>query len=448
MTWPRSGSLRSARMRTGPLLAGWLLAAGTAVAADPLRVQLDCYLPTGPVRCPELSDAYFASATFLMPTLTAAEAALRIELRVAPTGDPRFHRYRVRVEGPVVTPAYSREVAIPLELPPTAALVRVLVALQAMTAPQLALEEPGHTDASGRWVLALTPPAEGSATSGVASAAPSTATDEEATAEATSPWYHSASLFGTASLGDANTSLNGNVGYDVNYSAPQWRVRASTNVDFQHVRVRLGDVDETQQIFAAGAKAVVARTILDGWSAALLGGASHAPAENLALEQRVSLGIAWDLVPFMRQQGNSVGIQYQLGATYQDYLRRNLFERDEDTFLHHALDLSANWHHERADLSAYLGVWTVVLDNRFHRIAGGVTWSYRFTARFALSLNVDASYRRALLNQPLDSLIDTELEQFLAGAKFSTLQVLAGVTLRYTLGNSALRSRDQRWKNY
>lgn len=429
------------------LLAVVIQLAGTTATAAPLRVQLDCFLPTGPVRCPELSDAYFSSATFLTPTLERAEAELRLELRVAPEGDPRFTIFRVLVEGARVAPPYARDVAVPVELPPTAALLRVLAALQTMTAPHLDLEEPGHTDASGKWVMALTPPRADLRVRHV-SPRPTTAADATTPAEETSPWYHSASVFGTAALGDANTTLNANVGYDVNYSDPQWRVRAAVNGDFQHVRVKLGDVDETQRIFAAGAKSVVARTIHEGWSAAVLAGVSHAPAENLTVEQRVGVGIAWDLVPFMRQQGNSVGVQYVIGGTYQGYVRPNLFGKRSDTFPRHSLDLSANGHFERADLSAYLGVWSVILDNRFHRISGGVTWSYRFTTRFAVSVTADAGYRRALLNTPRDSLIDTELEQFLTGAKFSSLQLLAGVTLSYTLGNSTLRSRDQRWKNY
>jgi hypothetical protein len=435
-------------MRWLPAVLSLALLSALPSRAQGLRVQVDCHLPTGPVECPELTEGYFASATFLAKSLDDAEADLRLEVRV--TGDnERATYYRLTAEGPRVTPAYVRVERMPVQVPPAAALLRLLAALQALTAPHLALEGPGATDAEGRLQLSLRAPEEPPPGDDVPTVVDST--DAPAGARArrskTSGWYQSTSLFGTFNFGD-NESITGTFSNEVNHSTPRWRFRTGASADYQRVVVRFGDVVETQEILAMSAKALLALSVVDGFSVALLANALNAPAENFNFEGRAGLGVAWDLIPFLTQQGNTLGAQYVLQAVHQNYVGANVLEQLERTHLQHGVDVVANWHFERMDVGTYASVSAVLGDNRFHRVGGGVTWSYRITAELALSLTGDANYRRAVLNSPKDSLIESELEQFLTGGKFSSVRVQGGVTLTYTLGNTVLRSTDQRWRQF
>lgn len=433
-------------MRWSPLaLLLPLLMAGPARAAERLRTHLDCFLPSGNIKCVPLAEAYFGSLPFLEQTLDRETAQLRVEVRVAGE-DERTTLYRFRIDGVRVVPTYARVERILKSVPDTVALLRALVLLQQLSVPQLALEEPGTPDARGRLLLVL----------GAPEPRPELEAPQEELKEPegkapraakVSGWYQSISLLGTASLGD-NTTLNANLGSEVNYSHPAWRFRTAATADYQRLSVKLDDFEQTEELLTLSAKTLLARSLVGGLSVAVLGSALNAPAENLNFEGRAGLGVAWDLVPMMTQQGNSLGFQYVLWGTLHNYVRPNVLDQVERRHLNHSIDAVTSWHFERMDFLTNAGFAAILGDNRFHQVSGGLTWTYRVTSAFSISLTGTASYRRAVLNRPRETLIDSELEQYLKGGKFSTFLRQGTITFSYALGNAVLRSRDQRWRSY
>jgi hypothetical protein len=258
-------------------------------------------------------------------------------------------------------------------------------------------------------------------------------------------WY--ASLGGSGGLVSGTTStLTMSGATEVNYSAPRWRFNLRTQESLTRVQVQFGQNQEQTAVATTfKGRALLARNVSEHWSLAVSSTYLHDSANNLTIDARAEGGIEWDLVPILATNDHSLGFRYAVGAEEQRYDETNLLGRYRSTFAEHLAGAYLTWHFTTLDVSADLYATSIVDNLRFATVSSDVSLTWRLTDRFALSLSANASYRQALLNQPMAA-PDTGLSQYVAGGNYAALTYGSTIAFLYTLGNAGLSRQDQRWR--
>lgn len=404
-----------------------LLLTATSASAD-LNVKFDCYLPSGPVDCQSLRTSYFSTMTFLKAVDDDKNAYLTVQVRTLPA-DPRSVRYILVFNGAGEAPDFSLIEDIPTTISSDAILQKVLINLQKGTGPYLSVEQMGQTGEDGLFVLKYSIPGDKKNT------------------RPTTGWYQNTSISGNVSSGDSDY-INGSLSTGVNYSDPSWRFKAGASANYQKITVRYGGNEENLEVVSFNGKTLIARTVDKGWSVAALVRAGYEPAGNLDFNGEAGVGLAWDLVPFMKGNDNSFGVKYLVGVTHQNYVDPNVLDEMSKTFVAHGAELYFSWHFDRLDLTAGLGASSIINDYRFARVGGSMGATWRITDRLNASLSFDAGYRRAIINAPKEENAENGLEQFFAGGNYANFTYSTMLSLGYIFGNSALDRQDQRWKGF
>jgi len=423
------------------LLVLVLLPAGSA---DAVPVGWDCYLPQGPVDCRALQNAYFQE-----PLLQHDEenAEFFVEVRAQRVQSSVQLQLTFRSVDDDGTRVVFRE-WLPSNLRTDAAVLRILGALHRGTAPYLEVSAPGKWGKDG---LSLT------LHDGERSKA------AQASTEAT-PWFIEPRMWGNMSS-EGLFSVDTGVGFELNYSTPQWRIRSfegfsyrllSTETDVgQVVADRLGipppwpddDDDDDTSFEALGAWSVttLVHTLYKGVS---VGGRmlfARDPTDNQAFLARPQVGVEWIYKPWLEADGTNFGLRYQIGGEWVRFLRINERLRMQETFALHQLELFGALHLGRVDINLGAGAKSILDDIHYSSVFGNVSTTWRITDALVLRGSVRGAFRNALINAPKNASTNS-LESFAGGGNFGDVTYRLNFSISYTFGNALLRRQDQRWR--
>lgn len=411
------------------VVAALALASSSAHAA--LDVAWDCYLPSGQVGCSTLETAVFSNGAYVRALDEATQEA-SLSVRAAPVAGGVAYTFAVvGAKGGTFT-FVDR---VPSGFSHDAVLVRLVGDVQKVTAHLFALDEPGAFK-DGALTLKLRDPDEG----------PRTArSDDEDTR-----WFVAPSLnFNGERFGIFSVNASANI--DVNWSHPDWRVKADAWTSYRLVIADpSGDPNEDPadlryENFDVGTDASVIRS-WGGFSLAANGYAIRDPRSNFALRSGTNVGAEWVLVPFLKTDEGNVGLQYTFGPERQDYVYESILHNTTLTYLRHRARVFGAWHFQRVDVEGSTAFQAHVLDVRFSSVSayGSVTW--RVLDDLSLGMKGEVSFRNALLNEPLDTSQLHPLEAFYGGGAYGDVTYWSWVGVTYTFGNSLLARQDQRWK--
>jgi hypothetical protein len=405
-----------------------LLSAWPAHAA--LDVAMDCYLPSASVSCSSVERAFFSNPAYqrvvegVTPDATVVVRGLRISDGVSYTIDVTSK------DGA----KFSLEDRIPYVFTQDAVVLRLVGDMQKSTAHLFVVED-AKTEGD---VLTLTlrDPDAGPR---------SARKDDETTGWYIAPWLNlNASLEGIR-------NVDGSAGVEVNWSHPAWRVFGWTWTNYRYISTddptgTLRPEDRTYQNLDVGTDWTVVRNLFDGVSLGANIFTMREPRENYAWRAGTLIGAEWLSKAFIKTDDGNYGVRYEIGAEHQDYVLQTVLLKRTHDYMRHRLRLFGRWHFSRVDLNGGVVAKSVLNDLRFSEIEvyGGLTW--RVLDDLSLETWSEAGYRNGLVNEPKDLSKLHPLEQFYGGGSYGDLVAEQWVGVRYTFGNSMIKTQDQRWR--
>lgn len=399
----------------------------SSTASAAVGVRFDCYASAGPVECQSLRRAYFSALPYLRD---ARDEDAQVSIEVRSYELDRYFRYVVKFSGLGTAPSFTMEDDIPKELSAVGALLRIGSVLQRGTAPFLASDAPASTT-DGTTVLMLRDP------SGAAPGSPASTTG----------WYLSLrATFNVSATSSFLTSLHESA--ELNYSNPDWRFNLQPVLAVQRVEVDVPGADtqvSTSRYY--GVDSFVARSFATNFSVAALGAARQDKSNNLRAQTEASVGIEWDLVPFLTTEDHSLGAYYQLGLASDWYVAPNVLHESDMQYAVHALGATMTRHFSSTDLSGTVSARSPLTLPKYSSLAATLGFTWRIDSYFAFILTGETAYRKALLNEPAEVVVGSAFEQYVAGGNFRpwTYSVLG--TFEVSLGNNGLARADQRWRH-
>lgn len=445
----------------------------TTNANATLRVHWDCFLPDTThahrVDCQQLRNMFF-TVPFLRDESQAQQAQVSIHIRSTPlandtqfrltfSGRPRpvqtiaattapTNTFRTLItqptptllEAPTAEPTTNDELhftiidPISFGLSTEEATVQLIGDLHRGLAPFLTTAEtPNVRD--GRLQLTLTAPGSNQA------GTPNTASSRY--------WYISPQ--GSVNFAQNSVRMfNTEARLHYNYSNPRtWRTQVNLNVRYEWLSIPGADgTVVSADVFNVSGRTIIARSLPRGWSVAVIGHAAHLPQDNQQIYAHGAAGIEWNLVPYRRNNENTIAFRYTIGPNYTRFRTPNIRNNDWETYITHHIEAVAVIHLQDVDMTLSAGGTSIVDEPRFSRLYGSASFNIRLTPRLILTPTFHISFRNALINEPAMIADSDILAQLLGSNNYGSLTYHGGMNLSYILGNPAPLTQDMRWRTH
>ena len=387
------------------------------------QVAWDCYLPSGPVNCVALRDAYYQETPGVVRS--SEDRALGIEVRAIEL--PAAHRVSIRFRALDGEEAHFVE-RVRFTMDAQLAQLRLLAKLQHGTLPFLSLE-------------GLVRSNEGELAVGTADALKS----EDEDSKPTGSWYVRPEIGGDV-LRRGMTTISAFAGLTVGYSTPAMRLLLDANGRYEYIDVELpGAGNISGGIFLASGVARLVNAIGSGFDLALLGEVRHEPNNNLGQRWRGGAGIEWLLQPLLDDGAGNVGVRYSLQVAHDRYLAENEQGAGDLTYFRHELEALSQLHTDLADLGLTISVGSPLHRHSFLDVRGQAMVSFQLGARAQLVCFFDVTYRGGALNAPSEDAVIDPVIALTVGSDTNRLSFGGNLSLAFNFGNALLHSRDQRW---
>lgn len=418
------------------LLSGLVAALATLSPVLPARastrgvpVAVDCWLTDGPVECQALGASYFQSLGAVAHAPSGGEEpALSIRVRSAalPTGV----RYRAEFAGGGTDFGLAEEVRRNVDA--DAATLRLVTLLQRGTVPFLPLDRPGHSE---RGAFRL----EASGDAPVGAPPASSASDA-------SPFYLRPEVSGE--LVSQNVELLSLwAEAEANVSLPRWRVLADGGGSLRAIDVDLPDNQHIAGSFwTAYGDLVVARSLDEHASVALVGAANRSPQNNFDGWGSAGLGVEWLGASRLPTTGNNFGVRGRVAAVVEDYVTPNVLGEERAAFARGRLSTFARFHGELVDVTADASVAAPFDQLPLWDVTGSLDTTIRLAGALELGVAGGVTVRGGARHEPADPDQLDAAAVLLSGSDFVRLSTHAELTLSWTFGNALLRTEDQRWR--
>ena len=403
-----------------------LCATTTSSARADYSVRFDCYLAHSDLTCPDLRSAVEGAIPGARLVTGGDEAALSIELRDVEAGQGR--RYYARLAGRPFGSHDELSFRISREVPHAAghdrSLALVVSLVQRGVLPFLRVDEPGEVE-RGRLTLAGRP-------GGVED-------DSEP-----SRWYSRPSLSG-GYFGGNLTSVSASFGLGINYSDAEWRWRVDAEGSYRYLDIDLPGARLRGDFVQLRAETVFARTLVDGLSLAVPLEAVREPQNNLDLRAEAGLGLEWVLAPFLAANETNLGGRLVGSAVHDRYSTPNLQADLERSYFESWAEVFGRLHTDPMDFELTGGLSFLPELPELWSTWGELEVTWRVAEGFAVGLAGSLLYRAGAIQAPLDP---DALNPIAAttGSSLGELTMTTQLSLSWTLGNSLLRSQDQRWR--
>ena len=415
------------RARTAPCALTILLLLVARPAAADCRVELDCYLADADLECQDVRRAFGDSVPGV--GLDGDDPQLRVRLRDVEVALGR--RYFATFEGRPAGGADEARFELVSEVPTSAghdrALALVVALLQRGSVPFLEVSAPGTAE------------------DGVLHLEVSAGDVAGAAADAPSPWYVRPSVTGGYVRAGVELANVGG-GLEINYSDPEWRWRVEGELQYRYLDVPLGNESLEGDFLAYRARSTFARSFEAGFSVALYGGVESAPNNNRAFRGEAGAGVEWVLSPFLRANETNVGARVRIAGRYDEYVTPNIENATERVFAEPSATLFGRVHTQPVDLELQATAACVLDRPELWSVGGNLSAAFRIADGLQLTIGGGVLYRSGALHAPADPSAIDPVATAVSGSDFGELTVQTEALLSWAIGNSLLRSQDQRWR--
>ncbi len=400
-------------------------AALTSEARADYVVRFDCYLAHSDLSCADVRSALGGAipGARLVPR---GDSALSIELRDLEAGQGR--RYYARFTGRPIGSDEELSFRISREVPHASghdrALPLVVALVQRGVVPFLQVDQPGEVE-DGQLTLAGRP-------------------GEVEDDSQPSRWYFRPTLSG-GYFGGNLTSVSAVFGLGINYSDPEWRWRLEGEGRYRYLDIDLPGASLRGDYVQVRGETVVARSLVDGLSLAIPLEALREPQNNLDLRARAGLGLEWVLSPFLAANETNLGGRIVGSGVYDAYATPNLESNLERGYFESRLELFGRVHTEPVDFELSGGLALLPEAPELWSTWGSLETTIRVADGFSIGVAAAVLYRAGAIHAPL---APDQLNPIAAttGSSFGELTLTTELSLSWTVGNSLLRSQDQRWQ--
>jgi hypothetical protein len=248
-----------------------------------------------------------------------------------------------------------------------------------------------------------------------------------------------------------------------NYSTPKWRVVGSGYAENYNEAIEETAYNQglkTKTIWVGGDMAVI-RSFSKHWDVAILANDNFVDTDistseidpsipENALKNRssrfaIKAGVEWLAVPFIEENSNgNIAIRYSLGKEFHKYVDPTTFEYVRETFLRHSVTVAANRHFNKADVTFSLQAYkSSMREKPITGMKGTAGISYKVTPRLSIGASYSMEYAKNRVASPADSGLSFAN---LTSDDKSAFAYSGSVSLKFTLGNSRLFGKEQRWK--
>jgi hypothetical protein len=403
-----------------------ILLSTSAFSADNLSVNWNCYLPGDVLNCDELKSSFLSSNPDVNIGLGAAA---KVALSIRSTKLSSTTEYKFIFDGADKLPDIEWPLTVNANLSSGEISERIMKTL-------------GNLIAVYRTALGQT---------------------TQDSNDDTVNYYVEPKADGSMSKKKGYKSSYGSFNLLGNYSTPKWRVVGSGYAEKNNEAVEETAYNQgitTKTMWVGGDLAVV-RSFSKHWDVAFIANdsmvdtdittteqdptASPNAYKNRATKFGMKAGVEWLAVPFIEENSNgNIAIRYALGKEFHNYVDPESFEYVKETFLRHTLTIAANRHFNKADVTFSLQAYkSSFRELPITGLKGSTGVSLKVTPRLSIGANYSMEYVQNRVPSPADS--GLSFANLTSNDK-SSFSYSGSVSLKFTLGNTRLFSKEQRWK--
>jgi hypothetical protein len=136
-----------------------------------------------------------------------------------------------------------------------------------------------------------------------------------------------------------NQSLTGSV--SANRTTQLWKANVRSNGRYSENRYTLGDGREVVNINRNwGVDGLLVRSIAGNMAVGMTSNVSSSIFSNHTLAVRLAPAVEYNFFPYSESTRRQFLVQYSVGAAMLDYVEMTIYDKEEETLFHHALNIS------------------------------------------------------------------------------------------------------------
>jgi len=270
------------------------------------------------------------------------------------------------------------------------------------------------------------------------------------------PWYIVPSFY--AHLNNSkgqNQSSNLGFGADYVRSKPKfkYRVGISGNSYKQKIIFDDGTSDEYEEV-SLGLSTLYVRSLKNNhWSLALITHVGHNPVEeNIDYSISVNAGIEYTLVPFIvKSEDQLISIRYIIGQKFYNLNDPNQFDQTIINLIQHGIELGGRFNFSRFNnnnqltLNVGLGANSEIDSFQYANLDFHTSIDYGVSKRVIIEPSYSFSLHKDFPNQRKQGDDGGVIGDVQNAGQFANFQQYLNVSLKFILGSTESRTRDNRW---
>jgi len=415
------------------------ISTGASRAGDPVAMKWDCYLTSG-MSCEDLRKGILSGLRELKETDSRESATFFLKFRSQSDGQTAHYQAFVFKKGNASDDNEKADfkyiIDIPSQMASEQSFLKVLAQVQYLVL--FAFEPSGPaTSQDGLMMMSFQTPD------------PDPRLRQNQT---DTNWYNSTSLGGSFNKAEENGNLNLNGFNNLSWSNEDWKFTGTGIVDYQKFDFTESDaegnlVPKSEEVFSYMGTTLIARTLSEHWSVALIATAGRSLSDNIKFGAQADVGVEWILVPVLKTNENSALVRYTIGLNHSNFNSPSLRDRTHETYLTHELKGEFSRHFDRVDLSLSLTGSSVLDKIAYSKLTAGVSTTFRVTNDFQIIASFNLTLQNRNINDPGAHDL-TGVQQYLQGNRFAKISTSSALMFSYNFGNKLWHTQNRRWKRF
>jgi hypothetical protein len=261
---------------------------------------------------------------------------------------------------------------------------------------------------------------------------------EESSAREDDPWDYWVFRSRLASRVDAESSVSAyglNGALSANRTTDAWKINLSADAAYWQGDYDLGEDEPYRSVSrSSGARALVARSLTDRWSAGLRASATSSTYVNQDFAGRVAPALEYNIFPYAESTRRRLTLQYAAGVRRLEYDQPSVFGLTGETRWDHSIEASLDLKRPWGTINASVDGAQYLHDGDKYRINVDNEFDIRLFRGLSLNLNSAAAVIRDQIYLPAGEATAEEIlvrqRQLQTGYRYQL-----SVGLSYTFGS-------------
>ncbi len=213
-----------------------------------------------------------------------------------------------------------------------------------------------------------------------------------------------------------------------------WKIRARPYFNYNERNYEIEDSTVTTITRRDGFHGYLIKSISDHWSVGVFNNLLSSTYHNMDFQVEVSPGIEYNLFPYEEATKRSITLAYKIDYSYNNYLHKTIYKKNEESLWGHSLVLSADFRQPWGEIEAGVTGSHHFHDFNSNRVELFGRMDFRIFKGFALTLEADFEFINDLVAIPMKELSTEEilLEQ---RRRATNYQFRGHIGFTYTFGS-------------